>query len=707
MRLRSCTPRFGSPRRAKHIFTLLVVALLVMAGPASASSSAASAEPPPSTYHVERSCAPPYIGHAACSALTLLPPALSLDETGAPASSTVIFEHPHPGSLTPQDLHAAYSLPTETASSFLQTIAVIDAFNDPTAEADLEVYDTQFGLPACTTANGCFRKINQEGKSQPLPPTEGGWASEISIDIETAHAICQNCRVLLVEANSAEFSDLGAAVNTAVAAGATEINNSYESEGDEATIAVGLNARYYDHPGIVVTASAGDCGYLGEACELSGVSFPASSPDVIAVGGTSLAESDGTWASSVWPDTGGGCSSVFAAPLWQSEVTDWTATRCGSARLVADLAAVGNPGTGIAIYDSTPLVRGGPRWGWSTDGGTSVPAPVVAAEFALAGGSQGVEYPSRTLYLYVGDSDALYDIVSGSNGSCDGVISCQAAIGYDGPSGVGSPIGLTAFSTPGSPTNSLPPSISGSLQDGQVVTESHGEWTDDPTAYSYQWARCDSLGSHCSAIIGATAETYTLTPVDVGSTIRVQETASDVRGDGPSAISTPTGIVAPDVATLRSFSPSSGPTGSVVKITGTPFSGAEGVKFGRLPASFTIVSATQIQATVPNGAHAGNLSVITPIGMATSVGEFTPDLAITGYRPASGPAGTHVILSGVGFTRASEVSFDGIAATSVTYISSTRLRVVVPPQATSGPISLTNKRVPRGTVSSANDFAAT
>ena len=189
---------------------------------------------------------------------------------------------PFPGYLTPQDLHAAYALPTETESAPEQTIAVIDAYDDPAAEADLGVYDEQFGLPACTSANGCFSKVNEQGQAGPLPPENGEWAGEISIDVQMAHAVCPGCHVLLVEAESDGLEDLGAAVGAAAAAGATEISNSYvgPEEPGIASFYIGLAASFYDHPGVVVAASSGDCGYLNEACagEPATANFPADSP---------------------------------------------------------------------------------------------------------------------------------------------------------------------------------------------------------------------------------------------------------------------------------------------------------------------------------------------------------------------------------------------------------------------------------------------
>ena len=200
-------------------------------------SPVASGLPSRAAFRAQRLCSNPRPGTAACLGMRLVSKALTKGDLranmlrqareAAQGATPKVTSKFVPNGLTPQALHAAYSLPTETAGSATQTIAVVDAYNDSTAEADLGVYDTTFGLPACTAANGCFRKLNEQGKSSPLPARNGEWASEISLDVQMAHAICQNCRLLLVEAKSTLYSDLGAAVNAAVAAGATEVSNSY------------------------------------------------------------------------------------------------------------------------------------------------------------------------------------------------------------------------------------------------------------------------------------------------------------------------------------------------------------------------------------------------------------------------------------------------------------------------------------------------
>ncbi len=359
---------------------------------------------------------------------------------GRAGRSALASSKPASGFQTPQRLRELYDLPEETAAGSTQTIAVVDAFDDPTAESDLAVYSNQFGLPPCTTENGCFKKVNQSGLASPLPPVNGGWASEITIDVQMAHAICQTCHIDLVEAKSEEFSDLAAGVNAAVKLGADEVSNSYGATEEPGLVE--LESSSYNHPGVVVTVSSGDCGYLNRDCpeELAeGTEFPADSPHVVAVGGTSVHESGGVWTSKVWDEAGSGCSVLFSAPAWESGVAGFAATGCGSGRGVADVSAIADPNTGVDVYSTTPEFNGGPTPGWGVWGGTSVAAPIVAAEFALAGGSHGVNYPAATLYGHAGEASALYDVLSGENGKCGTATSCKAVAGFDGPTGVGQP----------------------------------------------------------------------------------------------------------------------------------------------------------------------------------------------------------------------------------------------------------------------------
>jgi hypothetical protein len=695
------------------IALMAAAALMALCCLGAGAASAAHLRP---GYRVARACRTPLPGHAACLALRLVPRTITESELSAAATRQaresaggaipeVQEKSPIPGFLGPQELHSAYSLPQEGGAAG-QTIAIVDAYDDPSAEADLGVYSKQYGLPACTTANGCFKKVNEEGHTSPLPARNGGWAIEISLDVQMAHAICQSCRILLVEASSASLTDLGNAVNTAVAAGATEVSNSYAGpEESEDTI---LNADYYNHPGILIAAASGDCGYLNEACQFGepgSPNFPAESPDVLAVGGTTLTGSGTSWASSAWEDGGSGCSAVFAAPPWQTVLSDFSATGCGEKRSSADVSAVGNPETGVEVYDSTPNGEGYPT-GWGVWGGTSVASPIVTAEVALAGGPHGVEYPAQTLYSHLGEARDLYDVVSGSNGACGGTISCTAGTGYDGPTGVGSPVGLGAFATPGTPANTMAPAVSGTPEEGQTLHLTQGRWT-GASSIADQWEDCNAEGGACTAIAGATGASYLVPSSAVGFSIRVRETAVNAAGTGEPADSAATARVASDVPTLAGFTPASGITGSTVTITGTALNAVTAVHFGTSAASFTVISPTAIEAIVPNGARRGKVSLTSSFGTLTSKTLFTPTLSISALSPKSGLVDRLVTITGVGFNGSSSVGFGGVPSASVTHVSATELRAVVPVGAASGPVTVTNSEAPLGTVVSPTSFTVT
>ncbi len=305
-------------------------------------------------------------------------------------------------------------------------MAVVGAFELPSAESDLATYRTKFNLPPCTTVNGCFRKVDQRG-GQTHPPADPGWGQEIALDLEMVSATCPNCSLLLVEADSADLSDLGTSVNTAVSLGAQYVSNSYG--GQSSSYDSSYDASYYDHPGTVITAASGDDGY--------GIQYPAASPYVTAVGGTSLTRSSGPrgWSETAWSGAGSGCATNDQKKPWQTD------TGCSS-RTTTDVSAVADPRTGVAVYDSTP--NNGSS-GWLVLGGTSAAAPIIAASYALAAqpaaGSNAASYP----YSHPRD---LNDVTSGSNGSCGVSYMCTAGTGYDAPTGLGTPNGVNAF-TPG------------------------------------------------------------------------------------------------------------------------------------------------------------------------------------------------------------------------------------------------------------------
>lgn len=323
-----------------------------------------------------------------------------------------------PEGLQPKDLQAAYGLPSATAGKG-QTIAIVDAYNDPKAEADLAVYRSTFGLPPCTAANACFRKVDEHGGKH-YPAADEGWSGEIALDLAMVSAICPNCHILLVEAKDASFNDLGNAVNTAVRLKANIVSNSYGALEDAQTVK--SDAHYYKHPGIVITASAGDNGY--------GVQVPAAFNNVVAVGGTSLslASNPRGWIETVWSGTGSGCSQYVGKPGWQKD------KGCHK-RSVTDVSAVADPATGVAVYNT----YGG--YGWGVFGGTSASAPIIAGVYALAGNAAKV----TSSYLYSHTSN-LNPVTGGSNGTCIPNYLCTAITGgYNGPTGLGTPKGTAAF----------------------------------------------------------------------------------------------------------------------------------------------------------------------------------------------------------------------------------------------------------------------
>jgi len=381
---------------------VVAAASLSTVGIASASTPSAA----PQARHAANVCASPAKGFASCHAKVVV------DGTGKPAATGT------PSGLNPADIRSAYAL--TASSSGGRTVAIVDAYNDPTAEADLGVYRSQFGLSACTTANGCFRKVSQTGSTTSLPKTDAGWATEISLDLDMVSAACPDCKILLVEASSASFANLGTAVNYAASqAGVVAISNSYGGSDSSASSA-------YNHPGIAVTASTGDAGY--------GVESPASYGTVVAVGGTSLRKATGTtrgWTETAWSGAGSGCSTLNAKPTWQT-----AATQC-SHKANADVSAVADPNTGVSVYDST-VYQG--RSGWQVYGGTSASSPIIASVYALSGNTAG--YPASYTWAH---TSGLNDVTSGSNGTCSPTIWCNATTGWDGPTGLGTPNGTSAF----------------------------------------------------------------------------------------------------------------------------------------------------------------------------------------------------------------------------------------------------------------------
>lgn len=332
-----------------------------------------------------------------------------------------------PTGYGPIQFSTAYNLPTNVVGNPI--IAIVDAYDNPNAYSDLTTYSNQFGIPVLPQCVGnivdspvpCFKKINQNGGTS-MPQVSSGWALESSLDVQVAHAICQNCRILLIEASSNSYLNLMTAVSQAVSQGAKVISNSYGSGEFSGETAYD---SYLNHPGIAITFSSGDSGY--------GSGYPAASPFVTAVGGTTLQlNSDNTFFSeTVWSGAGSGCSLYEPKPVWQTD------NGCAN-RTIADVSAVADPSTGASVYDTTPYNG---QTGWFQVGGTSLAAPLIAAVYAMSGVSSNVSENSIPYANFA----SLRDITSGNNGLCSPAYLCTGLTGYDGPTGLGSPNGLGGF----------------------------------------------------------------------------------------------------------------------------------------------------------------------------------------------------------------------------------------------------------------------
>jgi subtilase family serine protease len=323
-----------------------------------------------------------------------------------------------PSGYGPSQLQTAYNLTSASANNGAgKVIAIVDAFGYPNAEADLQVYRNQFGLPTCTVANGCLVIRNQNGGTNP-PRTDVGWDQEQALDLDMASAICPNCKILLVQANTNSFANLAAAVDYAANyPGVVAISNSYggsEYSGEVTDQAHYNNPTLRANP-IAVTVSSGDNGY--------GVEFPAASSNATAVGGTHLVLGQ---PETVWNGAGSGCSAYIAKPSWQTD------TGCAR-RTVTDVSAVADPNTGVAVYG--PSSRRTSQW--MVFGGTSVAAPLIAGVYAISG--------VVNLQTTYSRPNGFNDVTSGSNGNCGGTYLCTGVVGYDGPTGLGTPNGTTSF----------------------------------------------------------------------------------------------------------------------------------------------------------------------------------------------------------------------------------------------------------------------
>ena len=448
-----------------------------------------------------------------------------VDRNGKPVSPNAST----PNGKSPTDLQGAYNLVSASRDRGAgQTIAIVDAYDDPNAAADLATYRSTMGLPTIATSNcsltspsPCFVKVNQNGDAGSYPQANGGWAQEISLDLDMASAICPNCNILLVEASSASFTNLGPSVNTAANHGAVAISNSYGSSGDAPDASYGT---YYNHPGIAVTASTGDSGY--------GVGYPATSDFTVAVGGTTLSQDGSTrgWSESAWSGAGSGCSTYQSQPGWQASAVG---NACGTKRAIADVSADADPNTGVAVYDSYSY---GGLSGWLQFGGTSVSSPIIASVYALAKGA-GASWSGNPASVLYTNSTALNDVTSGSNSSTCTSVLCMGGSGWDGPTGLGTPNGLAAFggSTGGGTTTTPTASFTSKCTNSTCTftntsTDSGGSITDS------NWNFGDGSGTSTSTLVSLT-HTY-----GSGGTYPVTLTVTD-SGNQTSTVSHPVSCV--------------------------------------------------------------------------------------------------------------------------------------------------------------------
>jgi hypothetical protein len=427
--MRTTSRRWRKLPRRLMILTLVspaVAALTLTSTAAQAASRDASGTSAAlaASYHLPAGVADPCAAatprHATCAALAVPTHRRQPGKQGNSAAAAT------PAGYAPADLRSAYNLPTGLGTG--ETVAVVTAYDDPSAESDLGTYRSQYGISACTTANGCFKKVNQTGGTT-YPGTSPGWSAADAQSLDMISAACSSCHLLLVEADSTAISDLGTAENEAATLGAGFIDNDwYTPEATLGASETSYDSQYFDHPGVVITAPSGNSGY--------GVNYPAASQDVTAVGGTTLTKATSTsrgWTEAAWSGSGSGCSAYEPKPSWQAD------TGC-SDRTLNDTAALADPNTPVAYYD-TPTVGG-----WGEAGGTDISAALVAAGYALAGPPAPGTYPASYLYTH---PNALNAVTTGSNGTCSPAYLCTAGAGYNGPAGMGTPSGVAALGTTG------------------------------------------------------------------------------------------------------------------------------------------------------------------------------------------------------------------------------------------------------------------
>lgn len=510
---------------------LASLTLLAVAGGADAGSVARPSAPTGTapTVHAHRAvCGPVRPGRARCIAEVL-----ERGDGVRPDTAT------SPTGLSPATMAAAYGFPADGGAG--TTIAIVDAYNDPTVQSDLNAFDSQYGL----SCNSCFSEAVESGGIT----TDPGWALEISLDVEWAHAMAPAAHILLVEALDSTYTNLLAAEDYA-SANAQYVSNSWiggEFAGENT-----YDTHFSYHPNISYFFASGDNG--------SGVGYPSASPDVISVGGTTLHfnTSGNVTSETAWSGSGGGCSAYEPATTSQSSFSQYGQVNCGGARATPDVAFDADPNSGASVYDSTP---DNGYSGWWTVGGTSLATPMWAARAA----DSGSPVSAATVY---GNGIPFRDITSGSNGY-------PALVGYDLATGRGSWAAPVAVTLPGPPTSLTATGGTGKVTLGWSAATSGGP------AQSFNVYRATSAGAEGTVpyATGVAAASFTDAAVTPGVTYYYEVTA--VNSAGESGKSTEAAAAASDELPTASFtkscggatctftSTSSDPDGSIAKFVWT------------------------------------------------------------------------------------------------------------------------------------------
>jgi hypothetical protein len=620
-------------------------------------------------------CAPPRAGHTGCLAVGLVsaptgrpiiahprrisrPTRLRMGALEAPAlaQSTSEANEPSasaaPSAGTPLYLQQAYDLTALSASGGTGvTVGIVDAYNDPTAASDLAYYRSYFGLPACTTANGCLRVVGQTGSSSSLPSsTDSGWQTEESLDIDAVSALCPNCHILLAEANSTSWSDMEAAEHAAVVDGATVVSNSWSGNGPAGSV----SASAFSFNGVAVLAASGDYGWDGGS---SNTAWPAALPSVNAVGGTTLTATSTPrgFTETAWSGTGSGCANE-SKPSYQTD------SGC-SGRSYNDISADADPNSGLVTYDSAD-------GGWSVWGGTSLATPLTAAYFALVGGGAG---QGSAAWEY-GESSLLGDPSSGSNGtSCSPTYICTASSGYDGPTGAGS---ISGDVVSGAPGIGGPDTANGyvSSETATSATVSAGIWPNgNATTYDVEYGPTDAYGQTSAGVSvgagpGLASAPVTLTGLTPGAQYHYRIVAANAQGTSYGYDETFTAGT-PSVAITSAPPASSVNTSGVVDYTESPGVSSTACTLDTASVPCSTTSATLTGLAV--GTHTFVVTVSAQGGSGQASATFTvvappaPAVAITA-APATvtSPASFTVSYEETGTVTATTCQLDGVAITA-------------------------------------------